>query len=150
METISSVKYNQSVIADITRYLKDNSLKGEPIDFEVWVDGYKAIRRTNDRKQFTTHERFINAATKTIEVHLFNGEIKNNDKQILVLQLVPKNLSEDSILENIETKVLLKIKEQQVRELEAKTSLLFKQIGELECIVSELRSKLPEQPRTFR
>jgi hypothetical protein len=56
--------------------------KGQPIDYEILVDGFKAVRRTSDPDMFTMFENFVTADTRSIEILLFTGSSNNNEKRI--------------------------------------------------------------------
>ena len=82
MAIIGKEKYNQEKIDKLHDYLKMYQDMGQPIDFEVLVDGFKAVRRTANPEMFRLFENFVNGETKSIEVLFYQGSSNNNDKHL--------------------------------------------------------------------
>jgi hypothetical protein len=134
-------KYEQRKIDNLIQYLRLYSQKGQPIDYEILVDGFKAVRRTNDPDMFTMFENFVTADTRSIEVLLFTGSSNNNEKRIFYFGDEPK---EKDGLNGLEVKSL--VDEEVNRKLQAKEYEALKQennnlkqhIADLESEVDEL------------
>ena len=75
-------KYSADKIEKLQQYLDAYAEKGQPIDFEIIVDGFRAVRRTNDPGMFEMFERFVTADTKSVEVIFYQGASNNNDKHL--------------------------------------------------------------------
>ena len=75
-------KYSPEKMEELYEHLKIYFERGEPLDYEILVDGFKVVRRTDDPEMFDLHERFIRPDTKYIEVLIFTGASNNNDKRI--------------------------------------------------------------------
>lgn len=86
MAIISREKFSQAKIEKIKDYLRIYYQKGTPIDYEIIVDGFKAVRRTSDPEMFDMYENFVSGDTRSIEVLLFTGTSNNNDKHIFILK----------------------------------------------------------------
>src|SRR5688572_32180887 len=107
-------KYEQRKIDNLIEYLRLYQQKGQPIDYEIVVDGFKAVRRTNDPDMFTMFENFVTADTRSIEVLLFTGTSNNNEKRIFYFGDVPRE-KEETTLNGVETEKT--IREQVVKDL---------------------------------
>lgn len=90
MGIIGKQKYAQEKVDKLYDYLNTYFEKGMPIDYEVLVDGFKAVRRTNDPKMFYMFESFVNSDSRSIEVLFYTGTSNNNDKHIFTFSDEPK------------------------------------------------------------
>ncbi|HXU26797.1 MAG TPA: hypothetical protein VN698_06160 [Bacteroidia bacterium] len=59
-------------------------------DYEISVDGYKVVPRTNDPERFNDYEEFVNADTENISVKMFKGNSASNDKFFFHIKGVPQ------------------------------------------------------------
>src|ERR1043165_7399868 len=82
MGIIGKQKYAQEKVDKLYDYLNTYHEKGMPIDYEVLVDGFKAVRRTNDPAMFYMFESFVNSDCRSIEILFYTGTSNNNDKHI--------------------------------------------------------------------
>src|SRR3954471_17641112 len=78
----SKEKYDAKKVERLEEHLRLYFDKGQPIDFEIIVDGFKVVRRTSDPNMFAMYENFVDADTKSIEILLYTGSSNNNDKRI--------------------------------------------------------------------
>lgn len=85
MAIIGKEKYNQEKIDKLHDYLKTYQKMGQAIDYEILVDGFKAVRRTSDPDIFRMFENFVGADSKAIEILLYEGTSNNNNKHIFTL-----------------------------------------------------------------
>ncbi|MFN8436017.1 MAG: hypothetical protein U0V72_00145 [Cytophagales bacterium] len=86
MAIIAKQKYTQEKIDKLLDYLKLYHEKGMPIDYEILVDGFKAVRRTDDPEMFTMFESFVTPDSKAVEILFYTGTSNNNDKHIFTFQ----------------------------------------------------------------
>ncbi len=92
MAIIAKQQYNQDKIDKLRDYLRLYYDKGMPIDYEILVDGFKAVRRTNDPELFNMFESFVTADTRTVEILFYTGTSNNNDKHLFSLSEEPKEV----------------------------------------------------------
>lgn len=75
-------RYEPRKIERLSEHLRLYHEKGQPIDYEIIVDGFKVVRRTNDPSLFSMYEEFIDGNTKNMEILLYTGSSYTNDKRI--------------------------------------------------------------------
>ena len=133
-------KYNQAKLDKLADYLRLYSEKGQPIDYEILVDGFKAVRRTNDPEMFSMFENFVNADTKSVEVLFYTGNSNNNDKHIFFFgDNSPKEeLSGLDIDSRVEEQMSRKMKDSAYEELKKKNIELEKEVSDLEDEIEKL------------
>ncbi|MFZ6012304.1 MAG: hypothetical protein ACOYXT_18320 [Bacteroidota bacterium] len=137
-------KYEQRKIDNLIQYLRLYQQKGQPIDYEILVDGFKAVRRTNDADMFTMFENFVTADTQSIEVLLFTGSSNNNEKRIFYFGEPPKEKNKDEGLSGIEVQNMVteqvkqKLLEKEFEDLKDENGKLKRHIADLESEVDEL------------
>lgn len=85
MAIIAKQTYTPEKIDKLRDYLKLYAEKNMPIDYEILVDGFKAVRRTADVELFSMFENFVGADTKNIEILFYTGTSNNNDKHLFTL-----------------------------------------------------------------
>src|SRR6187551_2180376 len=135
-------KYEQKKIDNLIQYLRLYYDKGQPIDFEILVDGFKAVRRTNDPDMFTMFENFVTADTRSIEVLLFTGSSNNNEKRISYFGDQPKEgLSGLDVKNIVDEEVQRKLREKDYDTLKDDNKKLQQHIADLESEVEELEKQ---------
>jgi len=135
-------KYDQKKIDNLLAYLRLYQQKGQPIDYEILVDGFKAVRRTSDPDMFTMFENFVNADTRAIEILLFSGTSNNNEKRIFYFGEDQKQaLSGTEVKGFIDEEVQRKLREMDYETLQRENSKLQKHIEDLEGEVDELEKQ---------
>lgn len=132
-------KYEQKKIDNLLQYLRLYEQKGQPIDYEILVDGFKAVRRTSDPDMFTMFENFVTADTRSIEVLLFTGTSNNNEKRIFYFGEPQKEgLSGVDVKNIVDEEVQRKLREKEYDFLKDENRKLQQQIDELENDIEEL------------
>lgn len=140
MAVLTKEKYNQSKLDKLADYLRLYKEKGQPIDYEIMVDGFKAVRRTNDPEMFSMFENFVNADTKSVEVLFYTGTSNNNDKHIYFFgDNNPKEeLSGLDIDSRVEEQMARKMKDSAYEDLKKKNIELEKEVSDLEDEIERL------------
>jgi hypothetical protein len=137
-------KYEQRKIDNLIQYLRLYHQKGQPIDYEILVDGFKAVRRTSDPEMFTMFENFVTVDTRSIEVLLFTGSSNNNEKRIFYFGDVPNEKNKEEGLSGVEVQNIVddqvsrKLQTIEFEKLKEENSKLKKHIEDLENEVDEL------------
>lgn len=85
MALLAKEKYDSAKVEKLLDLLLFNAEKGRPMDYEIIVDGFKTVRRTNDPNEFMDFSRFVDANTKVVELVFFTGTSNNNDRYIFTL-----------------------------------------------------------------
>ena len=83
MALLGKEKYTPQEVERIYDYLSVYHEKEQPIQFEIIVDNFKAVRRTDDLSMFHVFDKFIKPNTKSVEFILYTGNSNNNDKYML-------------------------------------------------------------------
>jgi hypothetical protein len=132
-------KYEQKKIDNLLHYLRLYHEKGQPIDYEILVDGFKAVRRTSDPDMFTMFENFVTADTRSIEILLFTGSSNNNEKRIFYFGEDQKEgLSGVDVKNIVDEEVQRKLREKEYDALRDENKNLKQHIADLESEVDEL------------
>lgn len=76
-------KYDQSRIESIRRSLQREADKGKPRDFEILVDGFKIVPRTNNIDEFDEYEQEIRDTTRNVAFLLYDGSGTNRNTKYL-------------------------------------------------------------------
>lgn len=135
-------KYEQRKIDNLIQYLRLYHEKGQPIDYEILVDGFKAVRRTSDPDMFAMFENFVTTDTRSIEVLLFTGSSNNNEKRIFYFGDAPKEKEEGlngvDVRNMVDQEVNRKLLAKEFDDLKKENSDLKQHIADLESEVDEL------------
>lgn len=135
-------KYEQKKIDNLLQYLRLYHQKGQPIDYEILVDGFKAVRRTSDPDMFSMFENFVTADTRSIEVLLFTGSSNNNEKRIFYFGEESKEgLSEVDVKNIVDEQVQRKLRDKEYETLHEENRKLKQHIADLEGEVDELEKQ---------
>jgi hypothetical protein len=133
MKRQTEEKYEQAKIEKLIQYLRFYSKKGQPVDYEILIDNFKAVRRTNDPENFLIFKNFITADTHVMQVLLFSGSSNNNEKRVFYFGESPSK-NENKISSNISKKTVserLNMNQRFVG-LQEENAVLRKQISELQ------------------
>ncbi|QHS60830.1 hypothetical protein [Chitinophaga agri] len=71
--------YEQSRIDSLRRSLQREADKGRPRDYEIIVDGFKVVPRTNDLSEFDDYEQEIRTNTRNVSFLLYDGPGTNRN-----------------------------------------------------------------------
>jgi|GEM_PF-1626967 len=145
MAIIAKEKFTDDRMRKLYDYLKANVDFGEPVDYEIIVDGFRAVRRTDDVNRFNLYENFVNPSTKGIEVLFYVGNSNNNEKHIFTFgEDEPKEtgLSGIEVDQRIQEGIEREKKSWQFDELKKRNKDLEQEVAELEAEVATLNAEL--------
>ncbi len=135
-------KYNQGKVDKLADYLRLYHEKGRPIDYEILIDGFRAVRRTNDPDMFSMFEEFITADTRSVEILFYTGTSNNNDKHIFFFgDHAKEGLSGVDIDSRVEEQFQKRIKASELDDLRKENEELESQVDELEKEVAQLEKE---------
>lgn len=86
MAIVEREKYSAQKINKLKDYLQRNSEIGKSIEYEIIVDGLKAVQRTNDPEHFDLHETLIDTETRSIEIIFYKGSSNHNERRLYWLK----------------------------------------------------------------
>lgn len=144
MALISKQKYDPAKIEKLVEYLRIYHEKGQPIDYEILLDGLKAVRRTSDPEMFNTFENFITADSKSLDILFFNGSSNVHEKRIFFFddeEKKEKGLSGVEVQSLIQEGIDQKEKEWQYKQLQKDNADLKAKVDELEKEIEELEKE---------
>jgi|GEM_PF-1192859 len=72
-------RYDQNKIDSLKRYLKREADKGRPRDYEIIVDGFKIVSRTDEVNEFDDYEEEIKDNTRNIAILIYDGAGTNRN-----------------------------------------------------------------------
>lgn len=155
MGHIAKERYDQKKIDRLLNHLRVYQEKGQPIDFEILVDGFKVVRRTNDLNMFPMYEGFVDADTRTVEFIIYMGSSNANHKHIFhfgdVIYPDPEPIPtlegldiEERIEERIEEGIQRKLKDMKYATLEKENRELKGDIVDLEKTIATLEREKAE------
>ena len=146
MALIGKQKYSPEKMDKLQEYVKIYSEKGKPVEYEILVDGFKAVRRTNDPDMFVMYESFIHPESKYIEVLFYTGASNNNDKHIFTLQDEPKDTGLSGI--EVENRIQARIEEHkrnwEHEQIIQENKTLKKELAEADAEIEQLEKELEE------
>ncbi len=66
-------KFDQNKIDGLKRYLQREAVKQRARDYEIIVDGFKVVSRTDDVEEFEDYEQEIKDTTRNISILVYDG-----------------------------------------------------------------------------
>ena len=148
-------KFDQSRIDSIKRYLQREAEKGRTKDYEIIVDGFKVVSRTDNLDEFEDYEAEIKNSTRNVSILVFDGQSTNRNTRYSFLLQGEPNTAQPKPLNGlgeidqiIQEKLDAKDKEYELKQLREKlqeTETALQESEEyneqLEKAIAELKSK---------
>jgi hypothetical protein len=72
-------KFDQHKIDSLKRYLQREAEKGRAKDYEIMIDGFRVVSRTDDLAEFDDYEQEIKDNTRNISILVFDGPGTNRN-----------------------------------------------------------------------
>jgi hypothetical protein len=104
--------YDQEKIDRLKHFLEAMAAKGQPRPYEIFVDTFKVVPKTDDPKEFDGYEYYMNDDTKQVRVNVYcTGQSPRNDSHIFKMPAVPqeKHIGQLDGLERMELMVKEKL-----------------------------------------
>lgn len=67
-------KFCEEKIEKLKKHLEFYHSKGKSIEYEIVVDNFKTVRRTNEPSHFDNYKLFLGRDTRELMVRLFTGK----------------------------------------------------------------------------
>jgi hypothetical protein len=96
MGAIKKEKYSEERIEKIKKHLIFYQSIGEPIDYEILIDDFKIVRRTNNPAYFDNYKLSLEKDTKEILVRLYTGQSNNCDKVLFLFDTMNQQEKESA------------------------------------------------------
>jgi hypothetical protein len=78
--------YSRQKIDTLYQYLQNSKEQGEPEDYEIFVDAFKVVKRTQDLNRFESYSDYIQPETKEVTLVIYDGTSPRNTKHIFKLK----------------------------------------------------------------
>ncbi len=72
-------RYDQHKVDSLKRYLQREADKGRARDYEVIIDGFKVVSRTNEVSEFDDYEQEIRDTTRNLSILIYDGDKTNRN-----------------------------------------------------------------------
>lgn len=146
-------RYEQNKIDSLKRYLKREAEKGRTRDYEIIVDGFKVVSRTNDVEEFDDYEDELQDSTRNVSILIYDGAGTNrntrysfalNQDNTSPISAKPVNGvgSLGEIDEIIQQKLEEKDRDYKIAALEKELEETKQQLAECEEYKDELQAKV--------
>src|SRR5665213_2393115 len=135
--------YSQQKIDNLFQYLQSSKEQGEAEDYEIFVDSFKVVKRTNDISCFESYANYIQPQTKTLTILIYDGTSPRNTKHVFKLKEDEKQTLSGLDIDNRITEKLQTEKEKWETELLKKEHETLKaDLEQAHNYIDELEEKL--------
>lgn len=135
-------KYSEQKIDNLYNYLQNSKEQGEAEDYEIFVDAFKVVKRTNDLTRFESYSNFIQPETKAVTIVIYDGTSPRNTKHIFTIKEDNTNgLNGVDVDTRIEEKLRLEKEKWETELLKKENERLKTELSEAEAYIEELEEK---------
>lgn len=137
-------KYSQGRIDVVRRFLQRETDKGKPRDYEIIVDGFKIVSRTDDLKEFEDYEQELKEDTRNISILVYDGPNTNrNTRHSFSLEGSGNTLSGLGEIDQIISQRLSeREREYELQRTQEKLSATEQQLAEAEEFADQLEQRI--------
>jgi hypothetical protein len=143
-------KFDQHKIDSLKRYLVREAEKGRKKDFEIMVDGFKVVSRTDSVEEFDDYEQEVKDTTRNISILIFDGPNTNRNTRYSFLLRGEPVASSTSLngLEEIDQVIASKLEERErehnLQRLQEKLKDTQEQLEEAEDYAQSLEQRIKD------
>lgn len=144
---VTTEKYDQAKIDRLKNFLAKMAEKGQPRFYEIFVDSFKAVPKTDDVAEFDSYEEFQSEDTEKIRILLYNtGNSPRNDQYVFMLKQQQANglNGVGDINSIVQEKLDARDKEFEMRQLQAEFDRVKGDLEEAEEHIEDLEKKIEE------
>ena len=132
-------KYSEQKIDNLYNFLQNSKEQGESEDYEIFVDAFKVVKRTNDLARFESYSNFIQPETKTVTIVIYDGTSPRNTKHVFTIKEDNANgLSGVDVDTRIEEKLRSEKEKWETELLKKENEKLKTELSEAEAYIEEL------------
>ena len=132
-------KYSEQKIDNLYNYLQNSKEQGEAEDYEIFVDAFKVVKRTNDLARFESYSNFIQPETKAVTIVIYDGTSPRNTKHIFAIKEDATNgLSGIDVDTRIEDKLKIEKERWETDLLKKENEKLKVDLSEAEAYIEQL------------
>jgi hypothetical protein len=134
--------YSPDKMDNLLQYLTSSKEQGEPEDFEIFVDAFKVVKRTNDINRFDCYSSFIQPQTQSISVLIFDGSSNRNTKHKFNLKEDKQGLSGVDVDSRIHEKIKSEREKWDNELLKKEYDILKSELKDAEDTIDQLEAQL--------
>lgn len=134
--------YSPDKIENLKQYLECSKEQGEPEDFEIFVDTFKVVKRTNDTNRFENYANYMRPETKSVSVLIYDGTSPRNTKHTFILKEDKQTLSGADVDNRINEKLSTEKEKWESELLKKEHEKLKVDLADAETLIDELEEKL--------
>jgi len=132
-------KYSEQKIENLYNFLQSAKEQGDPEDYEIFVDAFKVVKRTNDLTRFEGYTNFIQPETKELKIIIYDGTSPRNTKHVFTIKEDNTNgLSGVDVDTRIEDKLRVEKERWETDLLKKENEKLKTELAEAEAYIGEL------------
>jgi hypothetical protein len=132
-------KYSEQKIDNLYQFLQNSKEQGEPEDYEIFVDAFKVVKRTNDLSRFESYSNFIQPETKAVTIVIYDGTSPRNTKHIFAIKDDSTNgLNGLDVDTRIEEKLRIEKERWETNLLKQENEKLKTDLAEAEAYIEQL------------
>ncbi|TDX01485.1 hypothetical protein [Dinghuibacter silviterrae] len=139
-------KFDQSKVDKLKHYLEDMAGKGQPRQYEIFVDNLKVVPRTEDLSNFENYEGYMDEDTEKIRILIYNSSLSPRNDQFCfsVSGASPGKPTEalGEIDTMIQEKLTARDREHEMASLRKELEQARSQITDAEAEAEELRQEM--------
>ena len=140
-----TLPYNAANIKKIYNNLVTLDIQGTPKDFEVRIDDFTVIQRTNDLSKFYLLQESITNYSSELNIILYKGKARRYDKYIFYININqspdPELSTEEYVNKKVEEILAIREKEREFKRLSKENISQQQLIDELKKENQELKAK---------
>lgn len=134
-------KYSEQKIDNLYNYLQSSKEQGEPEDYEIFVDAFKVVKRTNDLSRFESYSNYIQPDTKTLTIVIYDGSSPRNTKHIFTIKEESNGLNGVDVDTRIEEKLRIEKEKWETELLRKENEKLKEELAQAEAYIEELEDE---------
>jgi len=146
--SIERYQYNSGQTGHLKQLLQNNAKAGKPLDYEILVDKFRVVPRTNNAEQFDEYEEFVTEDTQSVTIIIYDGNSKRNNRYIFTMkeesQTGTSLLSGTDIEKIVNESLEKQKKEWEIETLNKEKNEIKAQLEEAEEYIEKLEDKIQE------
>ena len=138
--------YSRQKIDTLYQYLQNSKEQGEAEDYEIFVDAFKVVKRTQDLNRFEIYSDYIQPETKEVTVVIYDGASPRNTKHVFKLKedADKQALSGVEINNRIDERIRQEKEKWETDLLRNENKRLTQELAEADELIEELEQKLAQ------
>ncbi|MBL7773596.1 MAG: hypothetical protein JNM95_12090 [Chitinophagaceae bacterium] len=137
-------KYNPERIELIKLNLEQHYEAGNPREYEIQVDGLKAVWRTGDVKQFDNHQLYLTEDAEKMKILLFQGTSHKYDSFVFLLNNAEPQQSLQGLPLTVDEKIHQALRDKELNDAKIKIEELQNELDEALEYQEKLEDKIHE------